>query len=195
MGKMYNPVMTKTIYRDRKIGDFTYGHPKIVGGGVVEIGKFCSIADGVTFLADVDHRPDWCTTYPFSAIFHEASGIPGHPAGKGPIIIGHDVWIGHHATILSGVTVGHGAVIGACSVVTKNVAPYSIVAGNPASHRKYRMSEELRDDFLRKLKWWDWPIETIIERIEFLLAEPGDQLVQFYINKYGGPVVRKEKKA
>lgn len=177
-----NPVMTKTLFPNAKIGDFTYGKPTLIGNVELEIGKFCSIADGVSIIS-IDHRPDWCTTYPFSALFREAERIPGHPTSKGPVIIGHDVWIGHGATIMSGVTIGNGAVIAAGAVVTKDVAPYSIVAGNPACHRRYRFAEEWIDALQRKIKWWDWPIETILERIDAILQPPGDHLIPYFIKR------------
>lgn len=178
MTNLKRPVMTKSIYKEHKIGDYTYGHPKIIGHGEIEIGKFCSFADGVTILLGVEHNVDWVTTYPFSAIFHEASHIPGHPKSKGKITIGHDVWIGQSATILSNVTIATGAVIGANAVVTKDVEPYSIVAGNPAIHKKYRYPDEWID-CIQKIAWWNWPIDTIMERIAILLQPPGDHLLPF----------------
>jgi len=181
MPALNNPVMTKTIFRDKKIGDFTYGHPTLIGAVDFEIGSFTSITGGVKIIA-ADHRPDWATTYPFSAIFKEAQRIPGHPASKGPVLIGNDVWIGEDATILSGVVIGDGAVVAARSVVTKDVEPYSIVAGNPAVHRRYRFPDEWIDA-LRRIKWWNWPIDTILERIDDILAPPGDHLLKYL--KYG----------
>lgn len=170
------PVLTKTVIKDHKIGDFTYGEPKIYGKGTVEIGKFCSIAGNVLLLLGCEHNTKWATTYPFPALFREAQHIAGHPFSKGPIRIGHDVWIGQNATILSGVTIGNGAVIGAEAVVSHDVDPYSIVAGNPAKHIKFRFAENWVDYLNRKLKWWDWPIELILENIHALLVEPGEHL-------------------
>ena len=99
--------------------------------------------------------------------FPEAKDISGHPATKGNVIIGNDVWIGYKATIMSGVTIGDGAVIGACSVVTKDVKPYEIVAGNPAKVIRKRFSDEIIIQLL-KIAWWNWPIEKIKAEIEFL---------------------------
>jgi virginiamycin A acetyltransferase len=172
-----HPVMTKTIYPMHKIGDYTYGHPNVQGSGMLEIGKFCSFGEEVTILLDTEHHTEWTTTYPFPALFADAQHVIGHPATKGPVNIGHDVWIGNGVTILSGVTIGNGAVLGAGSVVSKNVAPYSIVAGNPAVHKRYRFTEEWIDYLNRKLKWWDWPLETILANIDTLLRAPGDHLI------------------
>ena len=84
-------------------------------------------------------------------------------------MVGNDVWIGQKATILPGVHIGDGAIIGACSVVTKDVPPYSVVAGNPAEVKKYRFDKETID-LLLKLKWWDKDIEEIKKLIPFLTS-------------------------
>ena len=99
---------------------------------------------------------------------------------KGPVVIGHDVWIGRGATILSGVTIGDGAVVAAHSVVTKSVGPYSIVAGNPARLVRQRFSEDQTAALLR-ICWWDWPIETIREAWPLLLSDG----IDVFIEKYG----------
>lgn len=131
-----------------EIGDFTYGKPKILyydASTKLKIGKFCSISDEVTIVLGGNHRYDWVTTYPFSALYKEwpeASGIIGHPASKGDIVIGNDVWIGFGSIILSGVKIGDGAVIGAGSVVTKDVLPYTIAGGNPAVEIKKDLTKK-----------------------------------------------------
>ena len=83
---------------------------------------------------------------------------------KGDIIIGNDVWIGYEAVILSGVTIGDGAIIGTRAVVTKDVSPYTIVGGVPAKPIRKRFSD---DDIaaLLKIEWWDWPVEHIQEHV------------------------------
>lgn len=182
MPALKHPVMTKAALKDYKIGEYTYGVPQIIGSCELEIGRYTSIADGVAVIAS-DHRPDWGTTYPFPALFASAQSIQGHPTNKGTVTIGHDVWIGYGATIMSGVTIGNGAVIAAHAVVTKDVAPYSMVAGNPARHKKFRFSEEWIDFFLRKLQWWNWPHETVLERAADLCQPPGDHLLK-YSTKY-----------
>lgn len=184
MSALKHPVMTKTALKGYSIGDYTYGIPRLVGRVDLEIGKFCSIAEGVTIIS-ADHRKEWATTYPFPALFHEAEHIVGHPVNKGKVTIGNDVWIGYGATIMSGVTIGNGAIIGAKSVVTKDVEPYAIVAGNPAEKKGYRFDEEWRDALNRRIKWWDWGIEIILERIDDLLKEPGDHLLQYFAPKEG----------
>jgi acetyltransferase-like isoleucine patch superfamily enzyme len=155
------------------IGKYSYGTPKVwVWGkdGTLKIGKFCSIAEGVEILLGGNHRPDWVTTYPFNAIssyWPEAAEIQGHPATRGDVIIGHDVWIGNYATILSGITIGNGAVIGAGAMVTKDVEPYAIVAGNPARLVRKRF-DETTIARLQSLSWWDWPEEKIRRHVRTL---------------------------
>jgi len=162
------PVMNRNpAYAEYDIGDYSYGNPIIVAHefrGDLRIGRFCSIAAGVTIFLGAEHRQDMVTTYPLSGFFEFAAAGENvnKLRGKGDTIIGNDVWIGHGAFILNGVTVGDGAVIGAMAVVAKDVAPYSVVIGNPAKHIKYRFPESIRNALLQ-IAWWDWPIEKIAD--------------------------------
>jgi acetyltransferase-like isoleucine patch superfamily enzyme len=171
-------------YANYEIGDYTYGHPKVVDfyeGVKLKIGKFCSIADDSVFMLGGEHRLDMVTTYPLSHFFEFAYVIRGaHPRLRGDIIIGNDVWIGQEAMILSGVTIGNGAVVAARAVVAKDVEPYSIVAGSPARIIKYRVPEDLIGS-LNMIAWWDWPIERIAEAAPLLLSSPRD-----FVEKYLG---------
>lgn len=127
------------------------------------LGKFCSIAGDVTIFLGGNHRTDWISTYPFNVLnelFPNARKITGHPSTKGDVVIGNDVWIGWGATILSGITIGNGAVVAAKAVVTKDVPPYAVVAGNPAHIVKYHFSAETINS-LQKIQWRNWPIEKI----------------------------------
>lgn len=154
------------------IGDYTYGAPNIFWGegAALHIGKFCSIANDVSIFLGGNHRIDWISTYPFTELpnhFPKAENVKGHPATKGDVRIGNDVWIGFGAVIMSGVTIGDGAVIAAKSVVTKNVLPYEIVGGNPAKHLKYRFDENMIKELL-SIKWWNWDIDIIKENSDKL---------------------------
>jgi acetyltransferase-like isoleucine patch superfamily enzyme len=134
------------------------------------IGAYCSFAQGVRILLGGEHRIDWVTTYPFN-VFHAASRhIQGHPHTKGFVTIGNDVWCGTDALILSGVTIGDGAVIGARTVVTRDVPPYAVVCGSPARVVKYRFSPEVIDRLLQ-VRWWNWD-EAAIERAIPDLLQP-----------------------
>lgn len=163
----------KPAYKKYDIGAWTYGEPRICDWGegtTLKIGKYCSIAEGVTIFLGGNHRTDWVTTFPFSKLWSEASHIPGHPASNGNVVIGNDVWIGFQSLILSGVTIGDGAVIAARSVVTKNVPPYAIVGGSPAKVLHMRFSPD-EIHWLLSIAWWNWPEEKIVNALPLLLNE------------------------
>lgn len=125
-----------------EIGSMTYGTINAIDfydGGKLKIGSFCSIAKNVLFVLGGEHYYKTLSTYPFNHFFENKISA----FSKGDIIIGDDVWIGVNSIVLSGVTIGKGAVIGAGSVVTKDIPPYSIAAGNPARVIKKRFSDEI----------------------------------------------------
>ena len=133
------------------------------------IGKFCSIACGAKFLfASANHTMRSLSTYTFPIFFEEwgldVKNITDAWDNKGDIVIGNDVWIGYESVILSGVTVGDGAVIGARAVVTKDVPPYTIVGGVPAKPIRRRFDEE-KIERLLALRWWDWDRAKIARNI------------------------------
>ncbi|WP_419025297.1 CatB-related O-acetyltransferase [Emergencia sp.] len=136
------------------------------------IGKFCSIACGTKFLFNsANHRMNSLSTYPFPLFFEEwgldRQDVADSWDNKGDIIIGNDVWIGYEAVILTGVTIGDGAIVGTRAVVTKDVPPYTIVGGVPARPIKKRFSEETIEKLL-ELQWWDWPPEKLAENIDLI---------------------------
>jgi virginiamycin A acetyltransferase len=148
-------------------------------GDKLHIGKFCMIASGVEFIMNgANHLANAVSSYPF-AIFGDdwAHAMEGktYPQ-KGDIVIGNDVWIGYQATILSGVTVGHGAIIGSKSVVASDVPPYSIVAGNPARIIRKRFDEETIEKLLA-LAWWDWDLEKITKNVAHLTGNDVSKLL------------------
>jgi len=136
------------------------------------IGKYCSIASGVKFMmsGNQGHRHDWIATYPldiFDARTNPTKKFPVAFQKKGDTVIGNDVWLGYEALIMPGITIGDGAVIGARALVTKDVAPYTIVGGNHAKVIKQRFSDEDIATLL-EVKWWDWPEEKIKDHLEGL---------------------------
>lgn len=129
----------------------------------VLIGKYSSIAHGIKFIAGLNHDSRGVSTYPFQEIFEGVfdKNAELHPqCNHCQIIIGNDVWIGAYATIMGGVKIGNGAVIGAGAVVAKDVPPYAVVVGNPARVIKYRF-DEATIEWLQKLRWWNWTTEKI----------------------------------
>jgi len=145
----------------------------------IKIGKFCSIASGAKILGGGNHKIYRVTSYPLKHVllYDMKRRTDDCSEAKGPIIIGNDVWIGAYSIILSGVKIGDGAVVGAGAVVSKDVPPYAIVAGNPAKIIRYRFSESQIEELLL-IKWWDWDIEKIKDNIELF----GD--VDKFIDKF-----------
>ena len=144
------------------------------------IGKFCSIACGAKFLFNsANHKMASLSTYTFPLFFEEwgleKENVAQAWDQKGDIIIGNDVWIGYEAVILSGVTIGDGAVIGCRAVVTKDIPPYTIVGGVPAKPIRKRFDEETIKE-LQKIKWWDWPEEKIAGKIPAIQAGDLEEL-------------------
>lgn len=144
-----------------------YHYP--INGDKLKIGRFCSVACGVKFVfTSANHTLRSLSTYTFPIFFEEwgldVKNITKAWDNKGNIIIGNDVWIGYGAVILSGVTVGDGAIIGARAVVTKDVPPYTIVGGVPARQIRKRFDEETIKKLLT-LQWWNWDYEKIRKNI------------------------------
>lgn len=163
------------------VGDYTYYddfedvhnfvknvkyHFEFIGDKLI-IGKFCMIASDVTFImGGANHLSTAISAYPF-AIFgndwqHAMDGKT-YPV-KGDTIVGNDVWIGYKVTIMPGVKIGDGAIIASNATVTKDVAPYSIVGGNPATEIRKRFNEDQIKELLL-LKWWDWEIDKITDNV------------------------------
>jgi acetyltransferase-like isoleucine patch superfamily enzyme len=160
-----------------QVGDYTYTAdvvPEFIAylpTDTLIIGKFCSLANGAILFAGGEHRHDWISAYPFRIAFGDPlANKDGHPASKGPTIVGNDVYLGYHAIVLSGVKVGNGVIIGAGSVVTQDVPDYAIVGGNPARVIKMRMTDAQIKDML-EIKWWDWPIAEIKKAIPYLCSD------------------------
>lgn len=149
--------------RDFEKNNVLYHYP--VNGDKLKIGKFCSIACGTKFLfTSANHALGSLSTYTFPIFFEEwgldPKNIRSAWDNKGDIVIGNDVWIGYEAVILSGVTIGDGAIIGTRAVVTKDVPPYTIVGGVPAKPIRKRFDDNTVEELL-KLRWWDWDKEKI----------------------------------
>jgi len=162
------------------VGDFTYIADSEFESHVTNyypwsrdkliIGKFCQIAAGVEFMMnDANHQMNAVTTFPFYTLegWEMNAPDPSEMPFKGDTVIGNDVWIGQNAVILPGVHIGDGAIIGANSIVGSNVAPYTIVIGNPAKVLRKRFDDELTDLLLR-FKWWDKSIDEIDRLIPIL---------------------------
>jgi len=175
----------KPQFQKYEIGDYTYDNGLSIfydeGLNTVKIGNFCSIAGGVQILLCADHHDEWITTFTLGTRLEgfEYNSTKQDMKHKGDIIIQNDVWIGRNAVILSGCTIGNGAIIGANSVVTKDVPPYAIVAGNPAKIIRYRFSEEVIKDLL-EIAWWNRPISKIKENQHLLESDNLEEFIKLH---------------
>jgi len=132
------------------IGRYTYGKITVLAEGdlaKLTIGSFCSLGTGTTFMLNAEHNMECISTFPFKVKVFGDRVVEAET--KGNIVLKDDVWIGENAMIMSGVTISQGAVVGAESVVTKDVPPYAIVAGNPARVIRYRFSDDVIEKLLK----------------------------------------------
>ena len=178
---MYNDFVQDPI--DFEKNNVLYHYP--VNQDKLKIGKFCSIACGAKFLfTSANHTMKSLSTYPFPIFFEEwqldGKDICDAWDNKGDIVIGNDVWIGYEAVILSGVTIGDGAVIGSRAVVTKDVEPYTIVGGVPAKLIRKRFDEQTIEK-MGKIGWWNWNEEQIRQNLEAIQSGNVDALGKFKI--------------
>jgi len=148
--------------------------------GRVFIGNFASIAQGVEFYSGGLHRTEWVSQYGLRAMLDLPGAYEdGFPHGRGDIHVGHDAWLAQDVIVMSGVTIGPGAVVTTRSVVTRDVPPYAIVAGVPAKQIGQRFSDDQIAALLR-IAWWDWPLETIKERVELLSSPDIDPFIEAF---------------
>ena len=176
-----------------QVGDYTYyddaatngedfeahvtHHYEFLGDRLI-IGKFCAIGKGVEFIMNgANHRMCSATTYPFNLFGHGwekcTPALEDLPF-KGDTVVGNDVWLGQNVTVLPGVHIGDGAVVGANSVVAGDIPPYTIAAGDPCKVIRPRFSPELTRRLL-ELRWWDWEPERIFRSLEVLCGGDPEQ--------------------
>jgi phosphonate metabolism protein (transferase hexapeptide repeat family) len=181
----YTEVGARTILNEVTMGDYSY----VVNDGQITyttIGKFCSIAAMIR-INPGNHPMHRATqahfTYRASAYFPGESDDADFFAWRREhhCTIGHDVWLGHGAIVLPGRNIGTGAVIAAGAIVTKDVAPYTIVAGNPARPVRRRFSEAVQDG-LMDLAWWNWDHEMLRQALPDFRKLP----VEDFLSKYKG---------
>ena len=175
---MYNDTVHDP--RDFEKNNVLYHYP--VNRDRLIIGRFCSIACSAKFLfTSANHAMRSLSTYPFPIFFEEwgldRTRVADAWDNKGDIVVGSDVWIGYEAVVLSGVTIGDGAIIGARAVVTRDVPPYAIVGGVPARLIRKRFDDKTIETLLR-LKWWNWPSEKIARHIAAIQNGRLDELTE-----------------
>ena len=182
IGKHTYGVSEKKVIWDQKSYDYNgnYFQPQLI------VGKYCSIGRECKFYLGGNHRHDWITTYPFQAQrIHKSTfksipkHIEGYPQSNGDIEVGNDVWFGENVTVMSGIKIGDGAVIGTNSTVVKDVEPYSITGGHPAKHIKYRFSEDIIKKLL-EIKWWDLEEDKLDTLLPYMMSNNLDLFFKKY---------------
>ena len=168
---------------DFDIGRYSWGHLTVTNRAedtTLRVGQFCSFAMGCHVLLGGEHRYDFVSMKRFPAIppFPLDNPEAGHTLaqGRGDVVIGNDVWVGHGSLIISGVEIGDGAVVGAGSVVRRDVPPYAIVVGNPARVTGFRFSPEQISALLR-IRWWDWPLAGIGAATPMLMSDDAQAFI------------------
>ena len=182
---VYTEVGARTQMSHSRFGDYSYitWDCHVTGS---DIGKFCSIAAQVRI--NPGNHPVWrASQHHFSYRSRQYGlGEEDDPEVFGwrqanAVKLGHDIWLGHGVTVLAGVTIGSGAAVGAGAVVSKDVAPYDIVAGVPARPIKQRFPPRIAER-LQALAWWDWPHA----RLRYALPDFRALEIEAFLEKHGG---------
>ena len=170
------------------VGRYTYGEENIAfqaykgSYSEIEIGSFCSIGPEVKIIVGGVHPINKVSLYPFRIRFGlEGAYQDGVPSSNGPITIGNDVWISTGVTILSGIKIGHGAVVAAGTLLTKDVPPYAVVGGCPSEIIKYRFRPDQIDDLLQ-IAWWNWTIDRILLEVQSLNDATVEEFISIHKN-------------
>lgn len=181
-GTMFSLTWREILFRQYRVrvGLYTYGEclkPGLLPPGTV-IGNYCSIANNLTVFRR-NHPVDRISQHPF--FYNVKCGMINYETLEidlcNPLIVEHDVWIGAGTTILPKCRrIGTGSVIGAGSVVTRDVENFSIVAGNPARHLRYRFPTGIQEELLRS-RWWDLPVEQLLENLPDMIKPAGQEAI------------------
>ncbi len=157
------------IYGNITIGRFSYifENATIVGHHPIRIGSFTSVGSNFWCTSLEDHHTEYVSTYAFQRILGIELSYPADKAPRRPYVeIGSDVWIGNDVRVMAGTEVGHGCVLGAKALVTKDCEPYGIYGGVPAKLIRFRFPGQIREQLL-EIQWWHWPLERIKANAHF----------------------------
>ncbi len=166
------------------VGRHCYGIPSVQvfpgNHSRLVIGNYVSIAEEVSILLGGDHPTQWVSTHPLRIRFGlEGAYEDGTPSSKGDVRIGSDVWMAHRVTILSGISIGDGAIIAAGSVVTKDVPPYAIVGGVPGTVIRYRFDAPTVSALLA-IGWWNWPDAQVMAAVPLLSSPQASEFIHSF---------------
>jgi phosphonate metabolism protein (transferase hexapeptide repeat family) len=179
----FTDIAERVILAECTVGDYSYIERQ-VEAIYTTIGKFCAVAANARLNA-LNHPMERISqhkiTYRPNEYFVHAKVDKAfrEKRQQARVVIGHDVWIGHGAIVLPGVSIGHGAVVAAGAVVTKDVEPYAIVAGVPATRIKWRFEQSIRERIIQ-LAWWDWEQEKLADAIADMQALSAEDFVEKY---------------
>src|SRR3954452_16897504 len=150
------------------------------GAELLVIGRYCALAEGVRFLMAAGNHPTLGpSTFPFGIFGGEWAESTGDLVraydSRGDTVVGSDVWLGYRSVVMPGVTIGHGAIVAACSVVVGDVPPYAVAGGNPARVLRIRFPDDEVDALLRAA-WWDWPFELVTQHARTIMSGTAAEL-------------------
>jgi acetyltransferase-like isoleucine patch superfamily enzyme len=179
--KIYSRVKDYSELRDSYLGEYSYVSQQSIVNKT-NLGKFCSVANGC-YIGLWEHNTEVSTHsfYLYEHSGHFVKGYKSYDKDELETSIGNDVWIGANAVIIKGINIGDGAIVGASSVVTKDVPPFSIVVGNPARVIKYRYTQK-EIDWLLRIKWWDFDrtkIQQLVNENAFASFESFKRLLNY----------------
>lgn len=166
-----------------EIGDHSYSIPIIKfyehDDTKLRIGKYSPISETAIVMLGGEHPNDTVSHFPFRIHWQMPGAIEdGNPVPSGDTVIGSDVLVYQRAFIRSGVTIGHGAIVAANAIVTRDVPPYAIVGGNPARVIRYRATEEQIAELL-DIAWWDWPDDEVKAAVPLLTVNDIDAFIAY----------------
>jgi virginiamycin A acetyltransferase len=151
---------------------YHYGPDRLI------IGKYCGLARGVRFIMGAANHQMGLSTFPFpmlGADWLEHMGLFAARPPRGDTVVGNDVWLGYHAIVMPGARIGHGAIVAANAVVSSDIPPYCVAAGNPAQVVRQRFSDADIERLL-DIAWWDWPVELVTKHIGTIMGSDLDAL-------------------
>jgi virginiamycin A acetyltransferase len=169
----YDDPVEPELFEERNVL-YGFGPERLV------IGRYCALAEGVRFImAAANHPTLGPSTFPFGIFGGDWAERTGDLVraydSRGDTVVGSDVWLGYRSVVMPGVTIGHGAIVAACSVVVSDIPPYAIAGGNPARVLRSRFSEDEVAALLRA-SWWDWPVELVTEHCRTIMSGSAAEL-------------------